>query len=173
MPVERWLQARHIAFMKVETDMRIRPAELSDRDFILSLLPRLVEFGPPPWRNSAQMTAADAQVLDGVLSTNPKGTTILIAEDDSGTPLGFIHLNTSTDYYTREEHGHISDIVVAAAGEGRGIGRALMAAGERWARNQGYRWLTLRVFAENLRARKLYEELRYRVDTINYIKELP
>lgn len=152
--------------------MKIRPAEHSDKDFILSLLPRLVEFGPPSWRNPAQMTAADTEVLERVLTTNPSGTVVLVAEDESGTPLGFIHLNTSRDYYTHEAHGHISDIAVASAGEGRGVGRALMAAAEEWARNQGYRWLTLSVFAQNLRARKLYEELGYRVDMMKYLKEV-
>src|ERR687886_496290 len=106
--------------VNAKSDVRLRPAELRDRDFILSLVPRLVDFNPPPWRTPAQMTSADEKVLDRVLSTNPSGTAIFIAEDSQGKPLGFIHLNSATDYYTHEEHGHISDVVVAGAGEGRG-----------------------------------------------------
>jgi ribosomal protein S18 acetylase RimI-like enzyme len=154
------------------SDMRIRTAERRDRDFILSLVPRLMEFGPPPWRDAGQMTATDKEVIEQVLLTNPPGTIILLAEDRSGAPLGFIHLNTTRDYFTRERHGHISDIVVAPAGEGRGVGRVLMEAGEEWARSQGFRLLTLNVFANNRRALNLYERLGYGQDTIKYVKEL-
>ncbi|MEP6924557.1 MAG: GNAT family N-acetyltransferase [Pyrinomonadaceae bacterium] len=138
----------------------------------MSLLPRLVEFGPPAWRNVAQMTAADTQVLSDKLINEPPGTAIFIAEDDKGVALGFIHLQTGNDYYNREKHGHISDIIVVPEGEGRGIGRALMAKGEEWARIQGYRWLTLSVFAQNVRAREVYKRLGYGEDIMKYVKEL-
>jgi len=158
--------------MAINSDIQIRLANIQDRDFILSLLPRLVEFGPPPWRTPAEMISGDEQAIDKVFSTNPSGTAVFVAEDKQGIPLGFIHLNTATDYYTHEEHGHISDLVVAAAGEGRGIGRILMEAGEEWARNRDFRLLTLSVFVENFRARKLYEKLGYGEDTLKYVKEL-
>lgn len=158
--------------MNQTSEVRIRTAELRDKDFILSLVPRLMEFGPPPWRPATQMTATDMEVIEGVLLTNPSGTIVLVAEDKSGAPLGFIHLNTTRDYFTRESHGHVSDIVVAPNGEGRGVGRALIEAGEAWSRAQGFRLLTLNVFASNERALKLYERLGYGQDTIKYVKEL-
>ena len=158
--------------MSTNPDIRIRPARVDDKEFIISLLPRLVEFGPPPWRDVVQMTATDTQVLSERLSTQVPGAAIFIAEDENGTPLGFIHLRTVTDYYTREAHGHIADIVVASEGEGRGVGRALMAKGEEWARGQGYRWLTLSVFVQNLHAREVYKRLGYGEDIMNYVKEL-
>jgi ribosomal protein S18 acetylase RimI-like enzyme len=158
--------------MNETSDVRIRIAEARDGDFILSLVPRLMEFGPPPWRPAAQMTATDMEVIEKVLLTRPDGTIVLVAEDESGVLLGFIHLNTKQDYFTREQHGHVSDIVVAPAGEGRGVGRALIEAGEAWSRAQGFRLLTLNVFANNQRALKLYERLGYGQDTIKYVKEL-
>lgn len=158
--------------MNTISDVQVRPAQLRDRDFILSLVPRLIEFGPPPWRTPAQMTAADQQAVDRALSSTSLGIALFIAQDNQGSSLGFIHLNTATDYYTHEDHGHVSDVAVAEAGEGRGVGRALMEAGEEWARDQGYRLLTLNVFVRNVRARKLYEKLGYGEDTIKYVKEL-
>lgn len=153
--------------------MKIRPAEIGDKEFIISLLPRLVEFNPPPWRTPEQMTAGDTRVLERVLSAAPPpGTAVFIAEGDDGTPLGFVHLNTAVDYYTEEKHGHISDIAVALAGEGRGVGRALMQVAEDWACGLNFRLLTLSVFAQNKRARELYEKLGYGTDTIKYVKEL-
>lgn len=152
--------------------VRIRSADIGDRDFIFSLLPRLIEFEIPGCRTPEQMTATDRRVIERVLSTKPSGTAVFIAQDDDGESLGFIHLTSAVDYYTEEKHGHISDIVVAAAGEGRGIGRVLMATGEEWAREQGYRLLTLNVFVQNKRARKLYEKLGFGEDMIRYVKEI-
>jgi ribosomal protein S18 acetylase RimI-like enzyme len=96
----------------------------------------------------------------------------LIAEDIDEMPLGFIYLNTAADYHTQEKHGHISDLVVAAAGEGRGTGSILMNAGEKWAKEQGYEFLTLNVFGQNQWARKLYEKFGFDEDMIKYVKKL-
>jgi len=158
--------------MSISSAIQIRPASVEDEDFLISLVPRLTEFGPPAWRDTAQLTAFDARVLSDRLNNPPKGTTIFIAEDADDTPLGFIHLRVGTDYYNHEEHGHIEDLIVAPEGEGRGIGRMLMEKGEEWARVQGYGWLTLSVFAQNKRARELYGRLGYGEDIIKYVKEL-
>jgi ribosomal protein S18 acetylase RimI-like enzyme len=158
--------------MNKNSGVRTRPASISDKEFIISLLPRLVEFGPPSWRDVSQMTAIDTQVLsDGLLSQSP-GTAIFIAEDAEGVALGFIHLQTGTDYYMREKHGHIADLVVARDGEGQGVGSALIAKGEEWARSQRYRCLTLNVFAQNLRAREIYKQHGYGEDVMKYVKDL-
>jgi ribosomal protein S18 acetylase RimI-like enzyme len=158
--------------MSKNQDITIRPASASDQDFILSLVPRLVEFGPPTWRNVPQMIATDIQVLTDQLLNHPPDIGFFIAEDEKGLPLGFIHLQTGTDYYYHEQHGHIANVIVAPEGEGRGVGRMLMERGEEWARAQGYRWLTLSVFAQNTRAREVYKRLGYGEDIMKYVKEL-
>lgn len=48
----------------------------------------------------------------------------------------------------------------------------LIEKGEEGARAQGYRRLTLSVFAENLRAREVYKRLGYGEDIMKYVKEL-
>jgi GNAT superfamily N-acetyltransferase len=155
-----------------DTGVRVRPARAGDGDFILPLVPRLAEFGPPPWRAAAVMTAAEQAVIADALATPKQAEAILVAEDGDGSPLGFIHLVTGVDYFTREAHGHVSALVVAPRGEGRGIGHALMHAGEEWARGRGYPLLTLNVFARNSRALKFYERLGYGADTFKYAKAL-
>jgi ribosomal protein S18 acetylase RimI-like enzyme len=150
----------------------VRPAREDDREFILALVPRLMEFGPPPWYDASQNVATDLETIGGVLQETPAGTAVFVAEDEGGTRLGFIHLNTTVDYFTREQVGHVSDVAVAPGGEGRGVGRALMAAGEEWARGRGYRLLTLNVFARNERARRLYERLGFGEDIVRCVKEL-
>jgi GNAT superfamily N-acetyltransferase len=63
-------------------------------------------------------------------------------------------------------------LIVAAAAEGRGVARALLAATEAWAAARGYRFVTLNVFAANTHARRVYERAGYVEDAIRYIKEL-
>jgi GNAT superfamily N-acetyltransferase len=152
--------------------VRIRPASRADVEFVVSLMPRLVEFGPPDWRDPAQMTAFDTRVITESLLDPKPGAAVLIAEDAGGAPLGFIHLHAATEHYNQEEHGHVEDLIVAPAGEGRGVGRALLEKAEEWARSRGYRWLTLNVFAENVRAREVYKRLGYGEDMVKYVKEL-
>lgn len=161
-----------MTMMSTNSNIRVRPASTTDQNFILSLIPRLIEFGPPSWRHIPQMITTDIQVLTSLLNNQSPDTAFFIAEDVNGHPLGLIHLQTGTDYYDHEKHGCISNIIVAPEGEGRGIGRMLMEKGEEWARAQGYRGLTLSVFAQNLRAREVYKRLGYGEDIIRYVKEL-
>jgi ribosomal protein S18 acetylase RimI-like enzyme len=82
------------------------------------------------------------------------------------------YAETSVDYFTREKHGHLAIIAVDADAEGSGVGRNLIQTVEEWAASQGYRFITLNVFAENERARKVYERAGYSQDTIRYAKKL-
>jgi len=150
----------------------VRAATAADCAWIIALTPRLHAFGPPPWRPRDQMDRAVARVVETAILRPTPGATVLAAFDPEDRGLGFIHLHPATDFFTGEAHGHISDLVVAPAAEGRGVGRALMAAAEAWARERGYRLLTLNVFDANQRARALYERLGYRPDVIKLVKPL-
>jgi GNAT superfamily N-acetyltransferase len=66
----------------------------------------------------------------------------------------------------------LDDLVVARDGEGQGVGSALIAKGEEWARSQRYRCLTLNVFAQNVRARDIYKQHGYGEDVMKYVKDL-
>jgi len=120
------------------------------------------------------MDGAVARAIGDALDSAEPGAdwAVFVAEDGEGEgrPLGFLHVHTATDFFTGEEHGHVSDVVTAPGEEGRGVGRALMAAGEEWSRARGHRLLTLNVFEENVRARALYERLGYAADTTKMIK---
>ncbi|MGH7663378.1 MAG: GNAT family N-acetyltransferase [Gemmatimonadaceae bacterium] len=155
-----------------DVDVRIRPAHADDAGWITALAPRLHEFGPPPWREVAAMDAAVAAGLARELASPSPGSAILAAEDASGTPVGFISLRTDRDYFSDAPCGHVTDLVVAGAGEGRGVGRSLLAAAERWAEEAGYPWLTLHVFEGNDRARRLYEQTGYAVEWTRMLKSV-
>jgi GNAT superfamily N-acetyltransferase len=153
------------------TDVRIRPAVEKDRRFVLGLVPELLAFGPPAWRDRHEMIQTDTRVIDAALDGRREGATVLIAESADGRSLGFIHLTAEQDYYL-DTCGHIADIVVAPDARGRGVGRALLAAAERWSRDRGYRVLTLNVFAENRGPQSLYEEAGFQAEVIRYVKVL-
>jgi GNAT superfamily N-acetyltransferase len=152
--------------------VRIRPAAPGDRAWLISLSARLHEFGPPAWRSRQSMDRAEARYLEQALREPTPNVLILVAEDAHGEPLGFVYLHTATDYFTREIHSHVSDLVVVSAAEGLGVGTALLRAAEAWAVKRHHRLLTLNVFMANQRARALYERAGFLPDTIMLVKEL-
>ncbi len=152
--------------------VRVRPATAGDREWILPLAPRLHDFGPPPYRERAVMDRAVVASIDGALTGAAPGAEVLVAEGAEGEGLGFVHLHGATDFFTGEQHGHVSDIVVAPQAQGRGVGHVLMAAAEAWARSRGYRLLSLHVFDGNARARSFYRQLGYGPDIVKLIKPL-
>jgi GNAT superfamily N-acetyltransferase len=150
----------------------VRRAEPRDRAFILSLAPRLTEFGPPAWRDTAAMHATDRDVWEAALDSSSDGVAVFVAEDPEGRALGFIHLQAGHDYYQHDAHAHIADVIVAPDADGQGVGRLLVATAEAWARERGACWMTLNVFAGNQRARDLYARLGFGEDMIKYVKVL-
>ncbi|MEO6132071.1 MAG: GNAT family N-acetyltransferase [Saprospiraceae bacterium] len=158
--------------MPIKSNIEIRHATINDKSFIVSLIPRLNDFGPPPWRDVEVMTAYDTLIILDSLHFQPEGTAIFIAEDENHKPLGLIHLFIGNDYYNKEKHGHISDLIVASEAEGCGVGTMLLEKGEVWAREHGFKWITLGVFAQNTRARELYGRMGFGEDIVKYVKEL-
>jgi GNAT superfamily N-acetyltransferase len=161
-----------VSFLQRSNDMIVRPATEADRAFALDLVPRLRAFGPPALRSPEDLDGAERRALAAAFDHLPEDAVLLVAEDPLDGPLGVAYALTLTDYFTREAHGHLSIIAVAEAGEGRGVGKALMAAVEAWAAGRGYRLLTLNVFAGNGRAQTFYKRNGFAVDTLRYVKEV-
>lgn len=152
--------------------MVIRPATFQDHEGVLALVPRLAEHGTPPGRDANQIATTDLQTITAAIASRPPEVQLLVAEKE-GSIVGFIHLKTVTDYYTQQQIGHVSDLVVAVEAEGQGVGRALMGAAEEWASGQGYPMMQLHVLLDNAGARVLYERLGYSAEWIKYVKALP
>jgi len=154
------------------SSVHIRAARPDDLTWILELVPRLHEFGPPPWRTVEQMNAAErADLTQALSSLTDLSSVVLVAErESSGAPLGFLYAATAVDFFTGEPHAHIKDVVLSAEGEGQGAARLLLAAAEAWTREPGYRFITLSVFPENRRALQLYERTGYSTDVVRMLK---
>lgn len=151
----------------------IRKSTADDIPFIKSHAYRLLEFGPPSWREEISlMTEADIRHNTNAILSNDPDIGTFIAVDDEENQFGWIYLTIQTDYYTKERHAHITDIVVAKDAEGKGIGKALLAFADEWAKEMGSRWITLNVFAGNQHAQAVYEKAGYQKEWVKYLKIL-
>ncbi len=153
-------------------EIHVRTFELSDRDFIMSLIARFSEIDLPAWRSKLEVDHTNHAALQRAVNVPEPDSAIFIAETEDGSPAGFIHLQTQIDYFSGEDHGYISDLAVDKAFEGQGVGRALMNKAEEWAGERGYQLLTLYVFAGNTRAQQLYEKSGFRPEIIKYAKTI-
>lgn len=153
-------------------EIKVRPATLDDRDFVINTARRLAEFGPPPWRSFIEIVTREQQALEEFFDRPAHGTAILIAGRAGEPQLGYAYLETQQDYFTGEPCGHVSTLAVCESGEGQGVGSALVRAAEEWSRSRGFRKLTLNVFDANQRAREVYEHLGFCVETLHYLKIL-
>lgn len=152
--------------------MKNRLVVPSDEVAILALVPRLVAFGPPPWRDPRAMTQTDLDVISKALKSESGDPQIFVAETPDGELAGFIHLHSTEDYYRRKPQGHVADIVVSPVYEGHGIGRALLHEAEEWAKAKGYDWLSISVFEDNRDAGALYEHVGFKRDILRLVKPL-
>jgi len=64
-------------------------------------------------------------------------------------------------HFTGDLDAYIGEVVVDGTVEGRGAGRALMTAAERWAANRGLPRITLETGTRNQRARRFYANAGY------------
>jgi GNAT superfamily N-acetyltransferase len=150
--------------------MHIRLARADDDEFILGLIDRFVDFELPSWRKRSECAKGIRSDVARHLREQPAGTHIFVAEDEDAALLGFLHLQTTADYFTHAQNCHIADLAVAPAHEGRGVGSGLLEFAEEWARRHRCRHLTLAVFPGNERARALYERHGYGVDVLRMAK---
>lgn len=77
-------------------------------------------------------------------------------------PIGCLWLGESIDQRTGRKQAYVFLLYVDQAHRRKGLGGALMAHAQQWAKQQGYEQMSLQVFEDNLSALKLYEKLGYK-----------
>ena len=154
-----------------DTRFLIRLAE-DDDDFILGLVPRFVDFPLPAWRKRHECIEGIRADLAHHLDDQPANSFLFIAEDEDGERAGFMHLQKTRDFFNGRTNCHVSDLAVAPAYERRGVGTALLAHAEEWAREHRCALMTLAVFPGNESARALYEANGYHIDLLRLAKPL-
>lgn len=149
---------------------RVRPFVPDDRAFLLGLAPRLT-IGMPPWRDSQLCITAVQGWIIASIDQYGQTTMIFVAEDDQAERLGFVTVTHQT-HFTGERQAYIGELATTESAEGRGVGKALVQACEQWARNQGYRALSLATGAANRGALGFYHHLGFRDEDIKLVKLL-
>ena len=85
---------------------------------------------------------------------------------------GVISIRQSA-HFTGERDGYIGELVVVADRASRhGIGRALIAAADAWARDHGLRNLTLHTGAFNTNARAFYAALGFAEEEVRLTRPI-
>ena len=148
----------------------VRPFAPGDREAVLALAPRLV-VGSAPWRSRQGMLAAARRWLAGSIDGVGADAVVLVAECDDGRVVGVASVARQI-HFTGEPEAYLGELAVAEEAEGRGAGRALMAAAEGWAWARGLGVLTLETGAANARARGFYARLGHAEESVRLAKQL-
>jgi ribosomal protein S18 acetylase RimI-like enzyme len=152
-------------------EIAIRQAHDGDRVFVAGLASSLLEFGSPAWEDAGALTPGFRDVLAKAVVEQDQRAAVLVAQSADGRPLGFISLKVRKDA-TGIERGHVADLAVTEDARRIGVGRALMRAGEAWARERALPVLDLDVWSTNERALAFYRSLGYRAESLCLIKAL-
>jgi ribosomal protein S18 acetylase RimI-like enzyme len=154
----------------VNTMVRVRPYAPEDRDFVMSLAPRLT-IGMPVWRDvGACLAAVEGWIADSI-DAQDRTAAVFVAVGEQDERLGFASVTHET-HFTGERQAYIGELAASETAEGRGVGRALVEACERWARDHGYRVIALVTGAANARALGFYHHMGYRDEDVRLIRLL-
>ena len=151
----------------------IRQAE-GDEDlgFMLSLGRRLAGAIHTGMHDPAAIQAFQDDYSAANLKDPPANALTMVAVDDGGKRLGFVHAIPGPDGITGATIGYIALLAVIEAAEGRGVARRLLECAEAWARRSGYKVLSLDVFSSNGRGRRFYEKSGFAEETIRMVKQV-
>jgi GNAT superfamily N-acetyltransferase len=112
---------------------------------------------------------------DTVLKDAAKGI-VLIAEDAAGAPVGWALAfgDEAPVYVTESERrfAFLAELYVSETIRGKGVGRALIAACENWARTVGFSTMRIGHLAHNERAARVYIEAGYSPYAVQVRKRL-
>jgi ribosomal protein S18 acetylase RimI-like enzyme len=137
---------------------------------MLELFPRLAAFDLPPERAPEDLWRDDAELLRQWAAGEQPNCLVRVAVGDDGAVLGLAMARLREELLSHAPSAHLEALAVRAGAEGLGIGTALVREMEQAVRAHGALSMTLHVFADNARARAVYERAGYRGELIRYIK---
>ena len=143
-------------------EIRVRPMAVDDAVAVTALYTQLGY--PAPTEEMERRIARLAGSGDHVA---------LVAEDSAGLVIGCIQVQ-GRHLLEYRPFAEIAGVVVDEACRGQGVGRALLAGAEAWARARGYAQVLVRSNTLRTRAHHFYEREGYRADKSQYVfsKEL-
>jgi GNAT superfamily N-acetyltransferase len=162
------------------TSIQIRDAKLPQEvpqllEFIMGLQ-RFESAFEPNRRLDPPVAAEYFALLEADVCS--KGGRILVAEEEDGrTLLGWcvVHAQEDDIYVIGEErtYAYISELFIVEQARGQGLGRALIAACEDWAKSKGLDVMRIGVLPGNRRTAMIYERAGYQPYAVQLRKYLP
>lgn len=147
----------------------IRRASTDDLAVLAPLFDAYRQF----YRKPADLSLA-RRFLEERLSRNESVIFLALADASPGAAaLGFTQLYPTFCSTAAAPILVLYDLFVTPGGRQRGVGRALMEAAHRYARDAGVQRVLLSTAHDNLKAQALYESLGYQLDTTFRVYELP
>ena len=120
---------------------------------------RMAALQPDNFRPARQN---DAWILSQLTEEN---SDFLTARTNEGTVIGFALLQfrdtPNVPSFIPRRYTYLMDLVVTESCRGQGVGKALLAEVERWARAWGSEFIELGVLSENTAALRVYESCGY------------
>lgn len=141
--------------------MRIRSMRAGDAGEIAALCEQL---GYPS-------TPAQVAHRFGLLAERPESAVFVAEDEDEAADeriAGFVHVQGRLAVES-DPRAEIAGLVVDAVRRGEGVGRALMAAAERWAADRGYDEVTLHSNVARERAHRFYQSLGYEMTKSSHV----
>lgn len=153
--------------MAVPAGFRIREALRQDRDLLAEMFRAFVEeqsgwggmFGVEPGPHDEY-----GKMFDRTFSAEPRENfTILIAETDAGSPVGFMMATFAVrpDFFHETSRGRIEDTWVRPEHRRSGIARALVEQAFEWIRGRGAGRVILQVAGRNAAGQAFWRELGF------------
>jgi len=149
----------------------IQPADKENISAILALLPRLANFDVPTNRNPDHLWQGDADLFRDWAAGNRADVEVRVAIVNEEL-VGASMVSFRKELLSGEPSAHLEVLVVDKKAEGRGIAAALITDIEKFAVSKGAQWMSLHVFANNTRARAVYERHEFEGELLRYIKKL-
>jgi ribosomal protein S18 acetylase RimI-like enzyme len=149
------------------------PEELADEELadVVSLLPRLANFNVPEHRTAESLWHGDRDLIQDWAAGNRADVVVLVAlinDEIAGVAVA----SDREELLSHEPAAHLEVLLLAKSAEGNGIGTALLSSMEAAVVARGARSLSLHVFANNTRARALYERTGFDGEIMRYYKPL-
>jgi GNAT superfamily N-acetyltransferase len=117
--------------------------------------------------------ATDARELrDRWIPWREEGNTALVAARTDGTLSGVATLHRTWVLHRPRPLGRITSLVVDEPDRGKGIGRALVAASEKWFTDAGCGLLEVTSNAQRIDAHEFYRHLGYEQTSARFMKKL-
>ena len=156
-------------------EVTIRPANPGDVEAMVAILPRLAEFELPPNRKAEDLWTGDADTLRawaGGDETLADVLRVLAADAEGHGVVGVALVRLQPEFKSKAPSAHLEAIAIAPVADGHGIGKRLLAEAEATSRAAGALSMTLHVFANNERARSVYDRAGWNGELLRYVKPL-